>query len=107
MKNIFKLIFVSSMLFQVGCSYLEPEALSLTTRLDVITNFSNLTRLRNNMFTSLPEGYNSNGNAWRASATDESEDVNETENIQDFNTGNWNIYYNPDDSWARNYQGIR
>ena len=107
MKNIYKLIFGSIMLFQVGCSYLEPEALSLTTRLDVITNFSNLTRLRNNMFTSLPEGYNSNGNAWRASATDESEDVNETENIQDFNTGNWNIYSNPDDSWARNYQGIR
>ena len=44
------------------------------------------------MFTALPEGYNSNGNSWRASATDESEDVNETENIQDFNTGNWNIY---------------
>ncbi len=59
------------------------------------------------MFTSMPEGYNSIGNSWRASATDESEDVNETEFIQDFNTGNWNIYSNPDDAWARNYQGIR
>ncbi|MEY2834525.1 MAG: hypothetical protein RLZZ557_187 [Bacteroidota bacterium] len=107
MKKIFKLIAGFVMLFQVGCSYLEPEALSLTTRLDVINNFSNLTRLRNNMFTSLPEGYNSIGNAWRASAVDEAEDVNETEAVQDFNTGNWNIYSNPDDSWARNYQGIR
>jgi len=94
-------------LFQISCSYLEPEALSLTTRLDVVTNFSNLTRLRNNMFTSMPEGYNSIGNSWRASAVDESEDVNETEAVQDFNSGNWSIYSNPDDAWARNYQGIR
>jgi hypothetical protein len=91
----------------MGCSYLEPEALSLTSRNDVVNNFTNLTRLRNNMFTSLPEGYNSNGNSWRAAASDEAEDVNETEAIQDFNTGNWNIYTNPDDAWARNYQGIR
>jgi starch-binding outer membrane protein, SusD/RagB family len=107
MKNIFKLITGFVMVVQVGCSYLEPEALSLTSRLDVINNFSNLTRLRNNMFTSLPEGYNSIGNAWRAAAVDEAEEVNETEAVQDFNTGNWNIYSNPDDSWARNYQGIR
>ncbi|MFM1963794.1 MAG: hypothetical protein RLZZ172_2639 [Bacteroidota bacterium] len=107
MKIILKSIITALVFFQLSCSYLEPEALSLTTRADVITNFSNLTRLRNNMFTSMPEGYNSIGNSWRASATDESEDVNETEFIQDFNTGNWNIYSNPDDAWARNYQGIR
>jgi hypothetical protein len=107
MKIILKSIIAALVFFQLSCSYLEPEALSLTTRADVITNFSNLTRLRNNMFTSMPEGYNSIGNSWRASATDESEDVNETEFIQDFNTGNWNIYSNPDDAWARNYQGIR
>jgi hypothetical protein len=59
------------------------------------------------MFTSMPEGYNALGNSWRASASDESEDVNETEAVQDFNSGNWSIYSNPDDAWARNYQGIR
>lgn len=107
MKIILKSIITALVFFQISCSYLEPEALSLTTRADVVNNFTNLTRLRNNMFTSMPEGYNSIGNSWRASATDESEDVNETEFIQDFNTGNWNIYSNPDDAWARNYQGIR
>lgn len=107
MKIILRSILSALVFCQLSCSYLEPEALSLTTRNDVITNFSNLTRLRNNMFTSMPEGYNSIGNSWRASASDESEDVNETEFIQDFNTGNWNIYSNPDDAWARNYQGIR
>ena len=107
MKIIFKSLIGLFVLFQFSCSYLEPEALSLTTRLDVINNFSNLTRLRNNMFTSMPEGYNAVGNSWRASASDESEDVNETEAVQDFNSGNWSIYSNPDDAWARNYQGIR
>lgn len=107
MKIIFKSLIGLFVLFQFSCSYLEPEALSLTTRLDVINNFSNLTRLRNNMFTSMPEGYNAVGNSWRASASDEAEDVNETEAVQDFNSGNWSIYSNPDDAWARNYQGIR
>jgi len=107
MKIILKSIIGLFVVFQISCSYLEPEALSLTTRLDVINNFSNLTRLRNNMFTSMPEGYNAVGNSWRASASDESEDVNETEAVQDFNSGNWSIYSNPDDAWARNYQGIR
>jgi len=107
MKNILLYLICFSLWLSMGCSYLEPEALSLTSRNDVVNNFTNLTRLRNNMFTSLPEGYNSNGNSWRAAASDEAEDVNETEAIQDFNTGNWNIYTNPDDAWARNYQGIR
>jgi hypothetical protein len=107
MKKISIILFIIISAFQIGCNHLDPEALSLTTRADVVNNFSNLTRLRNNMFTYLPEGYNSIGNSWRASASDEAEDVNETEAIQDFNTGNWNIYSNPDDAWARNYQGIR
>lgn len=107
MKRImFKYIWVI-VLFQLSCSYLDPEALSLTTKADVVNNFTNLTRLRNNMFTALPEGYNAIGNSWRAAACDEAEDVNETESIQDFNSGNWNIYWNPDDAWARNYQGVR
>lgn len=98
---------VACILLLSACSFLEPEVLSLTTRADVISSYTNLTRLRNNMFTSLPEGYSSIGNSWRAAACDEAEDVNETESVQDFNTGNWNIYWNPDDAWSKNYQGIR
>lgn len=107
MKNYLYTLLGTLLVFQLSCTYLDPEALSLTTKADVVNNFTNLTRLRNNMFTALPEGYNSIGNSWRASACDEAEDVNETESIQDFNSGNWNIYSNPDDAWARNYQGIR
>jgi starch-binding outer membrane protein, SusD/RagB family len=107
MKKIVSSIIVIGGLLYSSCTYLEPEALSLTTREDVVNNFSNLTRLRNNMFTALPEGYQTIGNSWRAAACDEAEEVNEMESIQDFNSGNWNIYNNPDDAWARNYQGIR
>ena len=107
MKRYVASIIALSSFWMAGCNHLEPEALSLTSRTDVINNFSNLTRLRNNMFTALPEGYNSMGNSWRASASDEAEDVNETESVQDFNSGNWSIYSNPDDAWSRNYQGIR
>ncbi|MEO7530479.1 MAG: hypothetical protein ABIS69_03680, partial [Sediminibacterium sp.] len=107
MKSLYKLLFLLVIVLNNSCKKLDPEELSLTTRENVLSNFSNLTKLRINMFTSLPEGYNSIGNSWRAAASDEAEDVNETEAIQNFNTGNWNMYSNPDDVWARNYQGIR
>jgi len=108
MKKIQKLILIvtTAMLF-AACNFLEPEALSLTSATNVFSNNSNITMLRNNMFTFLPDGYANIGNSWLASATDEAEDVNETESIQNLNNGNWNMYSNPDNVWTKNYQGIR
>ena len=108
MKNRINLMIVASILIVFSaCDFLEPEALSLTTGKDVFSNYSNLTRLRNDMFNYMPDGYNVIGNSWRASASDEAEEVNETESIQNFNNGNWNMYSNPDNVWSKNYQGIR
>lgn len=42
-----------------------------------------------------------------SAATDECESVDNTEPLQNFNTGNWNKYNNPDDVWTQCYKGIR
>ncbi len=108
MKNKYKLLIIAPVIALLSaCSFLEPESLSLTTSKDVFSNNTNITTLRNNMFSFLPEGYDNIGNSWLAAASDEAEDVGETESIQNFNTGNWNMYSNPDNVWSKNYQGIR
>lgn len=108
MKNLYKFVLIAPFVALISaCNFLEPEALSLTTGEDVFSNNSNVKSLRNNMFTFLPDGYANIGSSWLASATDDAEEVGETENIQNFNTGNWNMYSNPDNVWSKNYQGIR
>jgi hypothetical protein len=108
MKNTHKILFIAPFVaLLAACNFLEPEALSLTTGQDVFSNYSNVRSLRYNMFTFLPDGYANISNSWLASATDDAEEVGETENIQNFNTGNWNMYSNPDNVWSKNYQGIR
>jgi hypothetical protein len=108
MKNRYKLLSLAGIVsLFVACNFLEPEALSLTSDTNVFSNNANVKSLRNNMFTFLPDGYANISNSWLASATDEAEEVGEAENIQNFNTGNWNMYSNPDNVWVKNYQGIR
>jgi hypothetical protein len=108
MRNRIYLIFVAVILVVLSaCDFLEPEALSLTTGKEAFSNYSNLSKLRIDMFNYMPDGYNVIGNSWRASASDEAEEVNETESIQNLNNGNWNKYSNPDNVWSKNYQGIR
>jgi hypothetical protein len=108
MKNLYKFVFIAPFVaLLAACNFLEPEALSLTTGENVFSNNANVKSLRNNMFIFLPDGYANISNSWLASATDEAEEVGETENIQNFNTGNWNMYSNPDNVWSKNYQGIR
>lgn len=108
MKNIHKLLSIAAIaVIFAACNFLEPEALSLTSGTNVFSNYSNIRNLRNNMFTFLPDGYANIGNSWLAAASDEAEEVGETETIQNLNNGNWNMYSNPDNVWAKNYQGIR
>jgi len=108
MKNLYKFVLIAPFVaLLAACNFLEPEALSLTTGEDVFSNNTNVKSLRNNMFTFLPDGYANISSSWLASATDDAEEVGETENIQNFNTGNWNMYSNPDNVWSKNYQGIR
>lgn len=108
MKNLYKLLSIVTMaLLIAACNFLEPEALSLTTGTNVFSNNANIKALRNNMFTFLPDGYANIGNSWLSAASDESEEVSETETIQNLNNGNWNMYSNPDNVWTKNYQGIR
>lgn len=90
-----------------SCDLLEPEVLSVITEKDAFTNFNNLIKVRSHVFSYLPEGYNSIGNSWLAAASDEAEEVDDAQRIQNFNSGNWSVYSNPDEAWTPNYTGIR
>ncbi|MCK9412542.1 MAG: RagB/SusD family nutrient uptake outer membrane protein [Prolixibacteraceae bacterium] len=104
-KNIGAVLVLGILFSQ--CKFIDPEEFTLRSADQVKRNFANLGALRVAPFSHLPTGYNTIGNSWLASASDEAEEVLVTESIQNFNIGNWNQYSNPDNVWAKNYQGIR
>lgn len=99
---------VISTLGFTSCNFTEPEMLAFKTEEDVIHNMNNITYTVNNIYSYLPDGYDRMGNAMLADACDEAEYVSDIEEIQNFNTGNWGLFYNPEGStWTNNYAGIR
>lgn len=85
--------------------YLEVQ----TIKADITTDklYSNYTYVQQQMWNTysyLPDGFTDlDLNA----ATDEAEATNSVERVQTFNYGTWNQYTNPDDVWAKNFDGIR
>lgn len=100
-------LFILLILSVYSCDYLDPEEYTIRTSEQLNNGFYYYSRLRAGAFSDLPNGYNTIGTSWLASACDEAEDVNETATIQSFNTGNWNQFQNPDDRWSILYSGIR
>lgn len=85
--------------------YLEVQ----TIKADITTDklYSNYTYVQQQMWTTysiLPDGF---GDLDLDAATDEAEATNSVERVQAFNYGTWNQYNNPNDVWARNFEGIR
>jgi len=109
MKRIYRYtpLFLVLALFS-GCNYTEPEMLSFISEKEVVKNMNEITYLINNVYTYLPGGFDAIGNSSVAAACDEAEEVDDDEDVQDFNTGNWGLFYNPEgDVWKNNYTGIR
>jgi hypothetical protein len=85
--------------------YLEVQ----TIKADITTDklYSNYTYVQQQMWTTysyLPDGF---ADLDLDAATDEAEATNSVERVQTFNYGTWNQYTNPDDVWAKNFDGIR
>jgi hypothetical protein len=85
--------------------YLEVQ----TIKADITTDklYSNYTYVQQQMWNTysyMPDGF---ADLDLDAATDEAEATNSVERVQAFNYGTWNQYNNPNDVWARNFDGIR
>ncbi|WP_243349992.1 RagB/SusD family nutrient uptake outer membrane protein [Parabacteroides sp. FAFU027] len=106
-KNLY-LLMLLGMTFLTGCNFTDSDMLAFKTEDDVTHNINSITTVINNVYSYLPDGYDRIGNAMLASACDEAEDVNDGEDIQNFNIGNWGSFSNPEGSpWSNSYNGIR
>src|SRR5690606_35142695 len=73
----------------------------------VFVNYDRILSVGMAAYTYLPAGFGRIGGALLAAATDEAEYTYSSSDIQYFNIGGWNQYYNPDDLYLQMYQGIR
>lgn len=86
---------------------LDREVVLTLTKDKVTKSYNNSLGSLNAIYTFLPNGFSDINGAMMASASDEAEHTLETSTIQKLNTGSWNALNNPDDSWSRNFKGIR
>jgi hypothetical protein len=101
-------ICIVALLVLTACSdYLDPWDNTLATEEKAFELTAYLNSMPTTAYSFLPAGFNSVGNSYMTSASDESEAVNDMEAIQLFNNGTWNKYNNPDDIWTNSYRGIR
>ena len=94
-------------LLAVGACDLSPEIELSMTLEDVTTTYNNTMARATAVYMYLPNGLSYvGGDAMLASACDEAEHTNEGNSVQMFNTGSWSQLSNPDDAWARCFNGI-
>ena len=107
MTNYKLLVLLIAVTFWGCAKYLERDIIT-NQREELVNKSYDFTRNRvSAIYNMLPQGFTEIDGAMLASATDESEHTDETSSIQNFNTGAWNIYDNPDGVWYRSYQAIR
>ncbi|OJV38571.1 MAG: RagB/SusD family nutrient uptake outer membrane protein [Bacteroidia bacterium 43-41] len=107
-KYIFLVSLISFFIGTPSCSdYLERD---ISTAIDeelVNTVYSYSRSRLEGLYTTLPSGFFEVGGAMIASASDEAEHTYQNSMIHFFNTGSWDPFVNPDDTWATYYTGIR
>ncbi len=105
-KNIGIILF-AILTFSSCKDYLDPWDYTLATEEKVFELTAYLNSMPATAYTYLDMGFNTVGNSYMTAATDESEEVDDMESIQLYNSGSWNKFNNPDDIWANAYKGIR
>ncbi len=88
-------------------NYFDFENSTLMKEEMVFSDYTLLKQVLANAYAQLPASFNRIDNGMLASATDESEHAWDYSAIQNFNTGSWNSFSNPDDVWSRQYQFVR
>lgn len=108
MKKYLYILTVFIALAVSGCEDLDREFVTSIGRNEIEQSFGNVQSLLNAIYTDIPDGtVYIGGSAMMASATDEAEFTNETNAVQNFNTGSWNAINNPDLVWGTYYRSIR
>ena len=90
-----------------GCDYLSYDETETITEDDVFNRFFRVKGFLTNTYRQIPPGFNSVGGAMRASAADNAEEINQAEEVHNFNDGSWSAINTVDAQWANMYEGIR
>jgi len=106
-KKIGIVLFAAAALTSCSSDFLDPWEYTLATEEKAFGLTSYLNSMASSSYSYLPGGFNRIGNSYMTAASDESEEVDDMQAIQLFNTGTWNKYNNPDDIWSNAYKGIR
>lgn len=71
------------------------------------SDFDHLKQLLTGIYSSLPGGFNSVGNAMRASGSDDAVESNSLSKVNDYFNGSWSSLNAVDDKWSSFYHAIR
>jgi hypothetical protein len=106
MKLINKLgvLLFASVAFSSCQKYLDPWEYTLLTENLAFSLSTYIDAMPNSAYGTLTENFTG---IYMPNATDESENADELNAIQAFNSGTWNKFNNPDDIWATSFRGIR
>ncbi|MFV0269546.1 MAG: RagB/SusD family nutrient uptake outer membrane protein [Draconibacterium sp.] len=107
MKNNIFLFSILIVFMLSACVDLDQD-FTVTLSESEVTKSYDYTKYRAiSVYAEIPNGFESIDGAMMSSASDEAEHTLETSGVQNFNTGNWNAIYNPDNVWEHYYQAIR
>lgn len=109
-KNKFiKLFFIITIMIPLlfSCEYLDYNELDQYSEESIISEFSRVSNVLNNVYSYLPDGFLSIDGAMRSSASDDAEHEWDLSDIHKFNDGSWNAIVTLDANWSNFYSGIR
>ena len=94
-------------LIGIGCNkVLDTKVDTQLTDEDIENNYNNLRDFGYSAYTNVQNGFYSIDNNLFATATDDAEQTMPTSQAQYFNNGSWSAFYNPDDQYTNDYEGI-
>lgn len=100
-------LFVLMLLTLSNCENLQYDETSYNRKDDVFSEIDRSKSFLTGIYSYLPTDFNSVDGAMRSSASDESEYVLDTSNIQNFYNGSWSAIQPLDNVWSTMYSGIR
>jgi hypothetical protein len=107
MKKLLAILCIFSGLIIISCEPFSETPLERLTNETVFSSGLNTEYFLNNIYNSLPGGYNRIDNAMLASASDEAHHSVSTSTIHYFNRGTLTSANHPDQRWNDNFAGIR
>ena len=106
-RKIYFLLGILSFVMLSACEDLTPDVKTTGTPEQIYINYANMLNVSLSPYTYLQEGFSNIDGAMMAATCDEAEFTLETSTVQQFNTGVWNQYSNPDNVWASYFRAIR